>query len=183
MLTDENVGQMLKKLVDVEDALGHCAEQNEEIRREVGGLSESFDSMRVDLTALSEAQQKDDETRSTAATVLKVIKTVGIVASVVLLPLFGWLGKEAYAQYSDRIEHVDGRLDEVETGAADNAHGIETHNGTIGHEPLRARVDSNRENIATLGTTLDTIVVRQGEIQESQTRIERAVRRPRAWGQ
>lgn len=178
MLTEENVSQMLAKLADVETALGHCAEQNEEIQREVGGLSKSFDSMRIDLTALSEAQQKDDETRSSAATVLKVIRIVGITASVVLLPLFGWLGKEAYAHYSVQTN----RIDDVTVATTTNTQGIESHESMVGHEPLRQRVQENGENIAAVQTQLDTISNQQGEISESQERIESALRRPRAWG-
>lgn len=175
-LTDENINRMLQQLADVEQNQQICAEQNDEIKEEVGTLSKSFDSLSVDLVALAASQKADDETRVSAATTWKVVKTIGLVASVILLPLFGWLGKEAYAHYMGQVE----RIDDVQSDTSENAQVIETHSGVIGHEPLRQRVQQNRESIATIETQLDTIGQQQTKIHQSQERIEHAInRRPR----
>ncbi len=163
MLDDETVGALLA-------GQAKCEEQNKAIHEELRGL-------RGELTDLAEKQALDDDARKAAQTTKVVLRWVGGVCTVVLLPFMGWLAKEGYEHYRSQVE----RIDQVRDVAHENELHIGRHEDTVGHEPLRAQVRENGENVSRIETSVDNIEDDIETIQSTQQEILQHVRRRRTW--
>lgn len=179
MLDDETIGSLLRQLAEVEEGQDRCEKQNEEIKIEVKGMRADFKKVSTQLEELEAKQQADDEARSSIVTVWKVARVAGAIATVVLLPVLGWLGSQAWAHYFVQVN----RVSEVETQSDHNQRDIAAHSASRGHEPTRDEVQSNREAIVQINTRLGGIEEEQRSISETQQTILREVRRTRRFGE
>lgn len=166
-MSEEERQSLLEKLVEVEEGQDRCEEQNKEIKAELK-------IVRKELEELTEKQRADDETRSSVATVWKVVRVIGAIGTVLILPILGWLGSHAWAHYFVQVN----RIDAIEDDSDRNEHLINAHANARGHEATRDEVQANRESIARINTQLQNIQTTQQQISETQTRILREVRRP-----
>lgn len=177
----------------LERSLVEIAKANRDALQQLGvsieGIDEAVQTLEDDAKAiedlpervvvLEEKQTVDDDGRKDRAATWQTLRIVGALATVLVLPLVGFLGKTGWDDYRGRGARMVTQSHKV----AANEAAIERHEESPGHEPLRERVNALEGSVVGINTSLKNIERAQTEARREHNEglqdLQREIRRRR----